>query len=92
MNNKKRIQYGEVKTQKDAVLWHLQKYGTITSLEAIKHYGCTRLASVIFNLKKEGYNICSIPIDLVNRFGRTVIISKYKLLEDSILTGQRKLF
>jgi len=88
----KKLKYAEVKTQKDAIIWHLQKFGNITSLEAIKHYGCTRLASVIFNLKDDGMDIESIPVDLVNRFGRTVQIAKYKLIESSNLTGQRKLF
>ena len=42
----------EIKTQTDAIKWHLKNYGHITSLEAIREYGATRLASIIFNLKK----------------------------------------
>lgn len=39
------------KTQK--VLEHLQKHGSITSLEAIDLYGATRLSGIIYNLKKK---------------------------------------
>ena len=44
----------EVKSQSDAVLWHLKTYGSITSYEAIKEYGATRLSAIIFNHRKEG--------------------------------------
>lgn len=45
----------ETKTEK--ILKHLQKRKKITSLDAIELYGCTRLASVIFNLKGRGHEI-----------------------------------
>lgn len=38
------------KTQK--VLEHLQRQGSITSLEAIELYGATRLSGIIYNLKR----------------------------------------
>ena len=48
----------KIKTQR--VLAHLQKYGSITSWEAITQYKATRLSSIIFNLKEKGYNIESL--------------------------------
>ena len=42
-------------TKQDMVLEHLRRYGSISSLEAINAYWCTRLSAVIFSLKKEGY-------------------------------------
>ena len=39
------------KNQKEAVLYHLQQFQTITSLEAIKDYGATRLSGIIFQLR-----------------------------------------
>lgn len=45
-----------------AVLEHLQKYGSITSWEAIDKYGATRLSAIIFNLKSR-YNIHSVLVD-----------------------------
>mgnify|MGYP003660232647 FL=1 len=68
---------GEVKSQSDAVLWHLKTYGSITSYEAIKEYGATRLSAIIFNHRKEGYNIDSMPLTKKTRFGRNTTIAKY---------------
>tara|TARA_R100000734_G_C3313648_1_gene105009 strand:+ start:1664 stop:1942 length:279 start_codon:yes stop_codon:yes gene_type:complete len=67
----------QIKTGKDAIKWHLKNYGHITSLEAIREYGVTRLASIIWYLKEEGYNIHSEDIKKTTRFGRTTTIAKY---------------
>jgi len=67
----------EVKSQSDAVLWHLKTYGSITSYEAIKEYGATRLSAIIFNHRKEGYTIDSLPLTKKTRFGRNTTIAKY---------------
>ncbi len=71
------IKEHEVKTGADAILWHLKTYGHITSYEAIKEYGITRLAAIIFNHRKNGYNIDSTPLTKKTRFGRNTTISKY---------------
>jgi hypothetical protein len=63
------------------VLYHLKQFQTITSLEAIKEYGATRLSDIIFRLRKEGYNIESLPFIKTNRFGNSVTLSKYFLNE-----------
>ena len=42
---------------KELILKHLMEYGTITSLEAIEKYRCTRLSHYILVLRKEGYSI-----------------------------------
>ena len=67
----------EIKTGKDAIKWHLKNYGHITSLEAIREYGVTRLASIIWYLKQDGFNIHSTDLKFTTRFGRTTTISKY---------------
>ena len=71
------ITQDQIKTQRDAIKWHLKNYGHITSWEAIKEYGATRLSDIIFKLKKDGYNIHSTDIKIETRFGRTTTISKY---------------
>jgi len=43
----------------DAVLMHLKKK-PITSWEAIQLYKATRLADIVFQLKKKGYNIITV--------------------------------
>lgn len=61
------------------VLEHLQQYGCITSLEAIEKYGATRLSAIIYNLRKRGYDIDTIDIDFVDRFGTKSTFGKYVL-------------
>lgn len=71
--SKKRI----TKTQK--VTEHLQKYGCITSLEAIELYKATRLSAIIFNLRKRGLNIETINIPFVDIYGAKSTYGKYVL-------------
>ena len=40
-------------SQEQIVLRHLKKYGSITSMEAFSRYTITRLAAVVFVLRKE---------------------------------------
>lgn len=47
----------EYETQKSIILHHLKKGLSITSLEAFLHYTITRLSAVIYDLRKEGYDI-----------------------------------
>lgn len=49
------------------VLEYLQEYGKITSWEAIQHFGATRLSSIIFNLRKRGYDIETHKIVFTDR-------------------------
>ena len=42
---------------REIILDHLLEYGSITSLEAIEKYKCTRLSQYILLLRKDGYNI-----------------------------------
>lgn len=72
----------EKKTNKtEKVLEHLQKYGYITSLEAIELYGATRLSDIIFRLRNRGINILTIDMPFVDRFGDKSIYGKYVLVE-----------
>ena len=45
------------KNQKDQILEHIEKYGSITPLEAQRLYGCMRLGARIWDLRKDGYEI-----------------------------------
>jgi len=67
-------------TQKDYVLQHLRRFGSIEPLTALREYGCYRLGAVIFNLRKEGYSIATEIMDSVSRItGRPVRFAKYIL-------------
>ena len=60
-----------------AVINHLKKFGTITSLEAIEKYGCTRLSDKILKLRKRGYIIDTVMKEGTNRYGDTCHYAKY---------------
>lgn len=63
----------------EAVSLHLIEKGNITSWEAIKEYGATRLSAIIFNLRKRGMNIRTERIDFTDRFGNKAYYAKYIL-------------
>lgn len=47
----------KLKTQCDMTIEYLEKYGSITPLEALNAYGCLRLGARISDLRHDGYNI-----------------------------------
>lgn len=47
------------KTQNTQVLEHLRRHKTITALEALREYGCFRLAARIKELRDAGHKIQS---------------------------------
>ena len=54
----------------NAVALHLIEKGSITSWEAIKEYGATRLSAIIFNLRhKRGMIIRNERVNFVDRYG-----------------------
>jgi hypothetical protein len=59
---------------------HLEDKGSITSMEAIKLYGATRLSAIIYNLRHVyGMNIETHEIDSIDRYGHQVKFGKYVL-------------
>jgi len=80
------------KSQRDAVLWHFHTHGSITSWEAIKEYGITRLGHYVFILRKEGYKIHTQPITKKNRFGHAVTYANYLYIKPVKLGEQTKMF
>ena len=68
-------------TQKEMILSHLQEYGKITSWEAIKEYGVTRLSQYIYLLRKEGLTIKADVVIKTNRFGKQIHFNEYRLEE-----------
>lgn len=68
-------------TQCERIIRHLQDYGSITSLEAMKEYGIMRLASRINDLKNRGIKIISITEKSKNRYGEPTKYSVYMLAD-----------
>ena len=62
---------------------HLKNKKHITSLEAIKLYGCTRLSGVIYRLKNDFGLIIETKIKTIrNRYGSISNIAVYRYLGD----------
>lgn len=66
----------------NAIQLHLIEKGNITSWEAIKEYGATRLSAIIYVLRhKRGMNIISETIEFTDRFGNKGHYAKYVLVD-----------
>ena len=66
-------------TQKQKILRHLQEVGAITPVQAFFDYSIMRLATRIFELKEDGYDIETIMLKSENKFGEPVRYAQYKL-------------
>lgn len=64
-------------TQISDVLAHLQKNGSITSLEAIYDYGASRLSAIIYVLRNRGYIIDTIIEKGKTRYNRPCKWARY---------------
>ena len=72
---------GEQKlTQCEKILQYMAKEGCITPIDAIREFGCMRLASRISDLKKAGFTIHKEMVKAKNRDGETVRFALYKLV------------
>ena len=49
--------YKKTMTHKEACLDYLERFGSITPLEALSAFHCFRLAAVIFKLREDGHVI-----------------------------------
>lgn len=67
----------EVSKIRNRVLQYLFDNGSITSWEAIKELGCTRLSEYIRQLRYLNYNIKSEWQFSINRYGKKIKYVKY---------------
>lgn len=72
-----------IKNKTQAVLNHLEQYGSITSMDAFKLYGATRLSAIIYNLRHHyGLEIRNESIKIKDRYNSTCIFDKYILVKE----------
>lgn len=64
-------------TQKQKIVAYLDQYGEITQLEAYRDLSCWRLATRIFELKRDGYDIKSELREVPTRDGGKTKIAVY---------------
>lgn len=63
----------------DRVLKYMQDFGSITTLDAIRDLGDTRLSDKIYRLKKSGYLIKTETEKGKNRYGEKTHYTRYSL-------------
>tara|TARA_R100000329_G_C7505588_1_gene178021 strand:- start:349 stop:612 length:264 start_codon:yes stop_codon:yes gene_type:complete len=64
-------------THEGRLLDYLEKFGSITSLQAIQDLGNTRLSGTIYTLKRKGYTFNTESVSVPNRFGGKTKVAKY---------------
>lgn len=69
-------------TQVEMVLRHLRGHKGLTTWEAFKEYGITRLSAKIFVLRKKGFLISNRDVYAKNRYGEPVRFVRYRLEAD----------
>ena len=57
----------------------MMETGSITPLDAIREFGCLRLAARISNIKERGYTIRTVMEEGENRYGDTTRYARYYL-------------
>ena len=62
------------------LLEYLKEFKHITSLDAIRDLGNTRLSATIYTLRNDGHNIESEDVKVSNRCGGSTTVSKYTLI------------
>jgi hypothetical protein len=67
-------------SQNQKVLQHMQKWGSITALDAFNCYGILRLSARIDNLKHMGHKITATREAGENRYGELVHYARYRLI------------
>lgn len=65
------------KTQAERVLEYIKRFGSITTLEAFRDLGVTRLSARIYELRARNINIESTNVTSKNRYGENCTYAKY---------------
>lgn len=71
-----------MKTQKELVLEHINKYGGITDVDAVYKYSIMRLGSVIHLLRKDGHKIVTTMKSGKNKYQRPVTYAVYTIKKE----------
>jgi hypothetical protein len=57
----------------------MNDFGSITTYDAFKDIGCTKLTTRISELRKEGYLIIGTAETSTNRYGEKVTYNRYRM-------------
>lgn len=68
-----------IPTQNDLIIDYIEKFGSITPLDALRDLGVMRLASRISDLKKKGYPIVTKQEAVLTRYGTKTNVARYSM-------------
>lgn len=68
-------------SQCNKILAYIRKHGSITPLDALREFGCMRLASRMSDLKRRGYTVKSVMESSKNKNGESVSYARYTICE-----------
>jgi len=77
-------------TQKKMVLDYIREFGSITPLDGFRDLGVTRLADVVFRLRKDGHDIDKVIETGENRFGQLTMYARYSFGKDKSNENQAR--
>ena len=66
-------------TQCERILDYIAEQGSITQLDALREFGCMRLASRIRDLKRQGIPIKRTMESAKNRYGEPISYARYTI-------------
>lgn len=66
-------------SQCERILDYIAENGSITQLDALREFGCMRLASRMCDIKKMGYNVTKRTEKNKNRYGDTITYARYTI-------------
>ena len=67
-------------TQTQKIMKYMQDYGSITPLDALREFGCMRLAARINDLERQGVAISHDTEHSYNRNGEKIRYARYRLV------------
>ena len=66
-------------TQCERILQYIEENGSITQLDALREFGCMRLASRMCDIKKLGYPVRMEMEKNKNRYGEPIHYARYSI-------------
>ena len=70
-------------TQHDRILDYMNEFGSITTLDAFRDLGITKLTTRISEMRRIGFSIEGTREAVKNRFGETCHINRYTLKKEN---------
>lgn len=70
-------------TQCEKIMSYMQEYGGITQIDALREFGCFRLASRVNDLRRNGIKIKTEMVRAKNRYGEPISFARYTLEDET---------